>query len=150
MATIREMRERWQAVNVTEAAKDGLAEHSQEVVGLLQSQLYQSGLDGDNNSTPSYSVASVASGYVAEKNNPRLTDNPYGGYDYNDTGGYYNGMYLKLDNVAMEIDSSDSKTALFPVETRRLDTVSKNGLRKNILQPAMVQQIAQQTGCGTG
>jgi hypothetical protein len=149
MATIRQMRERWQAVNVTEEAKEVLADNSQEVVSLLQEQLYQSGMNGDNQLNPGYSPYSESSGYLRDKGNPRISQagDPY---DYKNTGSFYEKMFLKLEGGSMEIDSSDAKTTILPSSIRRLDTVSKNGLRKNILQPGMVRSIAQKTGCGTG
>lgn len=136
-----------------ETAKDVLAENSGDVVKLLQEQLRQTGLDGDNNLLKPYSAASYEMGYVAEKieMNPRTAD---GIPDLYYTGASFNKMYLRLTADSMELTSADAKWQILQKDygfaIGKLDTESRNGLRKGIMQPGMVRKIAAQTGCGIG
>lgn len=146
------MLRKWEAINLIEVATNSLEKNAAEVVELQRQQLYQSGVGGNDVELPNYSPATVASGYLQEKGNPRLNGGN-GPFDLRgETGSFYDNMLLRLNGETMEIDSSDSKTEMLVAEygpaILKLDTVSKNGLRKNIMQPDMVREIAAKTGCG--
>lgn len=101
--TINNMLKRFQSLDLKAEIPSIIDNTSQELIALNQSQLFDKGVNADNEELQPYTF--LTEFYKREKNQPfdRTT--------LKDTGDFYRGFNIKTSNQFIIFDSTDSKTA---------------------------------------
>lgn len=148
--SITQLKAAWQQArdNIIPTIVRILTEHERDILELNWSQLY-SGYDGYGRQLQEYRDA----GYAAMKHEM----NPQPGFGTPDlylTGSTYEKMRAVINSQTLGIDSKDEKSAALQSKYGegifKLSSDSINILRREVIQPNLVYEIAEQTGAEIG
>lgn len=147
MATIREMRDRWLAVDVSAIGGQVMDENKEQIIALNTSQLYDKGVDSGGLPLPAYKSAE----YAKLKESMRgfaITD----GYL---TGAFQSKFALAVNQDKFSLTSTDEKTDM--LEHKKgwsgifgLTNDSKQAAWSGIMRNPFVQVLAEKTGSKIG
>lgn len=146
MATMREMMERWQAVNAVEITTEAMGENSDSIAELNKEQLLSGqAMDG----SPFYQYKDPAYAKMKNELNPLPG---YGNADFKLTGAFQGGIFLKIVGVDYTLDSADDKTQKLKRLSRGaplfgLSDENKKIAWANIIRNPFVDKLSEITGC---
>lgn len=84
---------------------DGLVNfHSEEFISVVQSRLFGRGMDGNGSELESYSERTIL--------HKVATRQPFNRTTLNETGSFYDGMFVKSNSGLVTLFSSDNKSSL--------------------------------------
>lgn len=138
MATILEMKKRFEAID-TDAISLKAVEESTEQMANLNAEQINTGVKADGTEMPDYSLRSVVQ-----------YGKPYGPIRLRDTGAWQAGIYVRASGDAVTFSSTDNKNSMleerYGEDILGLSEKYKSEAIREAVQPAFSKLIEQATG----
>jgi hypothetical protein len=154
MITMREMKERWETLDLQQEGANVINEsqQNQETISELNREQLTKGLNKEGEKLRKY----YDKGYAEMKEGM----NPIPGYGNPDlklTGDFYDSFETIADREDITITATDEKTSMLIEKYNKsggdifgLSSESIDVVREDILHPGLVANIADKTGCEIG
>jgi len=147
--TIAMVRDAFNSVNVIDETREIMQENADTILEMNKDQLLH-GMDAEGRPMPELSTTYEGGKYREQKE--QMNPEAEGRWDIRLTGDTQANMVLMLNQGTYEITSTDPKTDMLKDKARKkgailfgIDPMNEAGLIDNIIQPQLVERIAEIT-----